>query len=740
MIPSYNPKKFKNSMNRNIRKISALVVFFAFYIMTGIETRTMAMTVELKNYLGSPTIMVDGKPQTPLILWAHASPMGMNQIRLANKAGVHLFSTGVGMPWPKPGEEPDFTQVDKAFDQMIQVDPQILIMPRFHMSPPQWWMDAHPGNEIVFNEGKKLKGKRAFQSIASEVWLKEAIEHMRVFIRHIESKYGDHVIVYHPGCMENGENFYNKAGEKGIFNGFEEVYRTGFAGWVKKKYQNEEQLRKAWGQPEVTFATIRVPTMAERKNAALGIIYDPATQQFQIDFAEYQNIAVSDALMALAHAIKEETQGKKLTMFFYGYYYEIAAMHQFGHLGLGRVLRSPDVDILTSPLSYDNRQPGGTEPMMSPVDAIREAGKLWIVEDDTRTYLSSTHTITTSNPEWIQKPAVMTLRAHQRQFGHLLPRRLGTWYMDLGGEGWLNGEDIWQNIGQIKKIYDREMQIPTPWNPEVAVVADERSSFYTQIPDADLFYPHRSRFLGLPQFYRMGTNFRLLLLNDVLAGRSKLPKVSIFVNCLHMTPADRENLKNKTEGKTAIWFYGSGYVDDNHASALNMADLTGFSFKESLKEEPTEVRFDSGSPLSQGLIRMDYAPPHPDILPRWSIKPNRSIRTIARFTDGSIAAASHATKEKGQSFYIGTLSCPAQVLRNILKEAGVRIYMDSDDMLETDGRCMIFTASTAGPKTIFVPEGMKLYREGNATPLEVKNGKYTESFELGEVRFYRLEK
>ena len=730
-------------LKNNLKKASGFLLILSIFCVFGMASRASGITAEVKNYLGSPTIMIDGKPQTPLILFAH--PNGKrgpkdkegwmeNQIRLASKAGVHLFSTYLFIPWPKPGEKPDFKETDSAVDAMIEIDPKILIMPRIYPVPPKWWIKDHPGDMTVFNDGKL---KEPVASVASEAWLSESITHMRVLIRHLEDKYGDHFIAYQP---ENGEWFHHQTGRKGTYGGFEEPFRAGFAAWVKKKYQTEEQLRQAWHQPEVKFATIRVPTVAERTHPDLGLIYDPATQQFQIDFAEYQNFVISETIITMAHAIKEETQRKKLTMFFYGYYFEMGGMHHSGHMGLGRVLRSPDVDILSAPLSYDNREPGGCIPMMSPVDAIREAGKISLTEDDTRTYLLSEISIAQSNPDWLQKTPELTMRSHRRQFGHLLPRRLASWYMDLQNEGWVNGEDIWANIAEMKKIYDREMQRPTPWNPEVAVVADERSSFYIQFTDADLFYPYRSRLLGLPQLMRMGTNFRILLLEDVLAGRCKLPKVTMFVNCQHLTPENRDNLQRQLAGKTAVWFWGSGYLDDKHASPLNMTQLTGFTFTESRRYEPSEIRFDSASPLVQGLARMDYAPSRPEISPRWSIKPERKIRTFAHFNDGSIAAAEIEKKNGGRSYYIGTLSCPATVLRNILKESGVHLYIDSNDVLATDGRFVGLTASTTGPKTILVPKGMNLYREGNATPLAVKDGKFTESFDLGEVRFYRLEK
>ena len=723
-------KPSSSMQNQSASKIFSAVFLLIFCVM---GMNAMGMTVEVKNHLGSPTIMIDGKPQTPMVLWAFSrgqegpkSMMG-SQILLANKAGVHLFSTEMDMPWPKPGEAPDFTVIDSAFEKMIAMDPKILVIPRFYPMPPQWWLDAHPGSEMMFSK----PGFKGHNSVASDVWLKEAIQHMKVFVRHLEDKYNDHVIAYHIGVQENGEWFYWKS-QEGIYNGFEEAYRTGFANWVKKKYKTEEKLRKAWHQPEITFASIKVPSAEERKTGKLGLFYDPKSQYNLIDFAEYQNVVNSDAILALAHAVKEETQGKKLTVFFYGYHFELPD-HQHGHMGLGRVLRSKDVDILCSPLSYAWRGPGGVIPMMSPVDSIRQAGKLWLNEDDTRTYKSSTTTIATSAPGWVQATPKDTLRAHQRQFGHILPRRLATWYMDLGNEGWVNGEDIWQNLGELKKIYDREMQKPATWNPEVAVVVDERSTFYGKEALVDLIYYFRN------QYWRMGTNFKILLLEDVLAGRAKLPKVTLFLECIHVNPADRVKLKEMTKGKTAVWFYGSGYINGKSASTDNMRALTGFSFQEKEKGSATML-LDLDKPLTNGLTNPDFTPNilH-ELTPRWSINADKNVKTFAKFSDGDIAAASRETEGGGRSIYIGTFGCPTRVIKNILKEAGVWLYMDSEDMVDTDGHFLSVTAETAGPKTILVPKGMNLYHEGDSKSLELKNGQFTEPFELGEVRFYRLE-
>ena len=62
-----------------------------------------------------------------------------NEIRLAAEAGVNLVSFHVDCPWPKPGEKVDWSKVDKQCQNVLDVNPAALLLPRFSMDPPAWW-------------------------------------------------------------------------------------------------------------------------------------------------------------------------------------------------------------------------------------------------------------------------------------------------------------------------------------------------------------------------------------------------------------------------------------------------------------------------------------------------------------------------------------------------------------------------------------------------------------------------
>jgi len=82
-----------------------------------------------------------------------------------------------------------------------------------------------------------------------------------------------------------------------------------------------------------------------------------------------------------------------LVVFFYGYVFEFGTIRlgpaTCGHYALRQVLNCPDIDVLCSPISYFDRGIGGGAPSMTAAESVALAGKMWLVEDDTRTHLGT---------------------------------------------------------------------------------------------------------------------------------------------------------------------------------------------------------------------------------------------------------------------------------------------------------------------------------------------------------------
>ncbi len=606
------------------------------------------------------------------------------QVRLARQAGVHLYSFGIDMPWPRPGEDPNFSQCDRAIENTLNADPEALLLPRFGMGPPEWWLQQHPDDRMLFDDGR-TEG----WSMASTAWRAEMQEHLRALVRHCEEKYGDHMLGYHPCGQHTGEWFYNRSWEP-VLSDFSPAMSRGFAAWLQTKYPNVEALRTAWGDPDITFAAVAVPTKEEQLTTSLGFFRDPRRERKVIDYFEYKQVAMEEPLELMARVIKEETGGKKLVCLFYGYLFDMhglpmGAQHS-GHLAMAKLVQCPDVDILCSPISYLDREQGGAGNVMAAVDTVRAAGKLWLNEDDTRTYLTPVD----AGFGRVETPEA-TLWVHQRNFAQIWPRRMACWYMDLANEGWLNGRDLWQNISRLQRFAQENLDRPARWQPEVALIVDEVGPFYTRCTNAllsPLVYQMRS------QFSRLGTPFAIYLLSDLVAGRVPPMKAYFFANAFHLDAAQRAAVARVTRGKTAVWFYGGGFLDDD-ASDENMSRAIGLKLVR-VAARPGRVipAGGEGSPLEPfgNDTRLD---------PCWVVA-DPAAQVIGRYADGGVAAAAKRTPA-GLRVYLGAIHCPAKLLRAILKRSGVHLYCDSDEVILTDGEFLSITATSTGEKRLRFP-------------------------------------
>ncbi len=620
-----------------------------------------------------------------------ANSIYQNQVRMAAAAGIHIHSFGIPMPWPQDGEKPDFSGVASAFEATLKADPQALFLPRFGMSAPGWWQKAHPEECLTFDDGQ-TRG----ECPASTLWRETSLKHLRALVRFCEDNYGDSLLGYHPCGQHTGEWFYQRSWEPRL-SGFSQAMTAGFRRWLRSRYTTDEALRTAWRDPHSSLVSASAPTADERRTTTHGLFRDPQRERKVLDFYEYKQLAMEEPLEAIAHAIKQETDGKKLVTLFYGYFFDMSGIPSgpqiSGHLAMERLLKCPDVDILCSPISYFDRQSGGAGLFMTAVDSVRAAGKLWLNEDDTRTYLTPSK----AGFGRVETPQ-QTFWVHQRNYGHILPRRMACWYMDLGGIGWLNGQDVWDNIGKLKQHYDANIARPATFHPEVAVIVDERSPFAIACTRTIMYsqsYVLRNR------LYRMGAPIRMHYLGDLLAGKVPPSKVYIFLNPFYLDQASRAAIAKATAGKTAVYFYGSGFLGDKADDAL-IGDLIGMKvFRiDVAKAQATFVKNDS--PLLDNLSDEPFGS-RTKLSPLWTVLAGAGIKPLATLPGGQVLVAAKQDSN-GLRIYIGTTDAPAAFLRNVLKVSGVHIYVDSNDVISADDSFLALTATDGGTKHVTLPK------------------------------------
>ena len=495
------------------------------------------------------------KPSAHFAKAARIDGVFESQIRLAASVGIDFVSFPVHLPWTEPGKN-DAPEFEFAFTQcqaVLDVNPKALLVPRIGTYPPDWWAKANPEHMMLYEtEG----GKPCFE-VASPKWRAEAAERLGILIEKLEEKFGDSMAGYHPTGQNTAEWFYMDSWDD-RYHGNAPVPAAAFRDWLAKKYATDEALQKAWKRTDVRLTTAEPPSPARRRSAGeKGVLLDPKTDQDIIDHnCALQDIMV-DGMLAMAKVVREKTHGKKLSVLFYGYSFEFFALNRApaasGHYALRRVLDSSDIDILCSPISYFDRQLGGSAPAMTAAESVMLAGKLWLYEDDTATHISAGNfpgSMERAKNSWESNQMLLRNTAEEAC------RNFAGWWMDLGSAGWFDDPAMWAEMKRLEAIDLPLLKKPVPFRPEIAAVMDETSAMYVA---------HNGNRVGRPLVYegrapfaRCGAPFGQYLLDDVLAGKVVHAKVYVFLNAWMLTPEQRKTLLEKTAGKKRIWCYPPG--------------------------------------------------------------------------------------------------------------------------------------------------------------------------------------
>jgi hypothetical protein len=463
------------------------------------------------------------RPGKPYVRLGGPPDVFESQIKLAASAGVDFISFNLGVPWPEPGQPVDWTSVDQMCERILKANPQARLLPRLNMNPPPWWCKANPEDVMQWDDGRRDNAVPA-----SPRYRHDAAERLTALVTHLEEKFGDQIAGYHPSGQNTGEWFYESTWDQPL-NGYAPADLVAWKEWLR-----------AHNQPEVP-----VPTPAERRSKA--VFADPLL----VEWAQFQQEAMADCVCSLAHAVRQASGGNKLVVFFYGYLFEFGNVANgpatSGHYALRRVLDCPDIDVLCSPISYFDRGLGQGAPSMTAAESVALAGKMWLNEDDTHTYLatgtppgSKDHvtTLADSNAELTRNVAQEALR------------NFGTWWMDLGHKGWFNDPGMWQQMRILNQLDDYFLKHPTPFRPEVAVVIDERSILH--IAPGGVRLTRQDIFNIREPLGRMGAPYGQYLLDDVLSGRVSA-KLYVLLNGWSLSPAERSQLLRATQNRKRIW-------------------------------------------------------------------------------------------------------------------------------------------------------------------------------------------
>ena len=397
------------------------------------------MISEVRKVDGLPTLFVNGKavPEMAYVTYNTKN----NRYRDFAQAGVRLYSVNLNfseMPINERApvlvfqkgifekDKPDFSIVDKNFDEILSACPDAMIFPRVNVNLSREWEVLHPDELCEYGVSGRTR-----VSLASDIWAQAVKEKLAQLIKYIEnSRYSENVIGYQIAGYNTDEwlpfedyGFYGKRAKEKFLDFCEE----------KNLVKNEENYFR--------FAS-------------------EMTAQRIIEFAS---------------AAKSAVDGKKIVGAFYGY--TIGCPHRVNcHLALKKILESDKIDFMCSPLIYvHGRQPGLDPYPMIPIDSLKLHGKLYFSENDIRTHLSRTPS---PHPNysvkiWFGPTREISLEQIKLNFCRAFTHGHGMWWFDMWG-GWYDDDEFMQTFAKMQKTCGNGMDRKSA---DVAVFTDENCYF-----------------------------------------------------------------------------------------------------------------------------------------------------------------------------------------------------------------------------------------------------------------------
>lgn len=655
---------------------------------------------------GIPEIHIDNVVYPPVLFFGNLETAAnrakvVSEVQRAAKAGVHLHSTLIELPCPLSESSSALDEIDNRLRTILDADPDGYVMPRIVFVPARGWKREYPTEIATYTDGAT-----GDPSLSSERFWQEAERSLDALIGHLgDYAWGKRVFGYH---LERGEWF--QPAEQGYDRSM--ANRDAFRDWLREKYRhNLISLRAAWYDGDVQFHTADIPPAGHKPNPVRAF-YEPRRERRIIDFHEFTSESTARRLISLAQTVKKASGRQALVSVCYGYTFEFG--HTFsGHLALGMLQDSPAIDLICGPPSYRDRKPGGAASFPAPIDSLPLHGKLWLSEDDTKTFLAPAQ----QDPEDFNPrmgDRFTTEQAQARTLGRTLSHTTAIGFMDLWGEGWLDDDTIWERLATFTSRYAIFMQQKEyPRVPDVVALIDEKSLLHVQRGEPFL----RKLTSGLRDvLQRAGISYGIYLQSDLLADSFPLEaKLYLFLTPYRLTSEQRAAIKEKLQrdDKTLAWLYAPGSCEERPSlgGALEETATAAVGIALRQQEWNSEVGsriVETHHPVTEKLQVREIGT-RERLNPSFYVDDTDAV-TLAEYQGSGLPSLAVKNCGAWKSVFVGDPVLTVDLLRGICRYAGVHLWMpQGEDILEIGNGWVTLHAVRDGQRTLRLPDLTGLY-------------------------------
>ena len=725
--------------------------FISFKVVNDYVATETVTKVEVIN--GAPTFTINGEPASGQWFTTPFSNIEASLDTIAN-SGIETYvnyQTMIGRTereeglWQENGTL-DFDYFDKNINTILATSSDATVVVSIGMYAPDWWvrdnidecaatMDVN-GN-ITSSAKVNEDGSVSYTNVGggnvsygSTKWIEESSEVLTELINHMKTQdYYPRVVGIRLLAGNTYENLTYGTQSFDQIPDYSPAALEYFKKWAEETYGTIENLREAWNDPDLaSFDDITFPTFAElAADGGTGMLYNPVTQQKNIDFRNLLSEMTADAVVQWAKVAKEAVDNKLIVGAYYGYLFSGAGWTGGGteHSVIEEVISSEYLDFFAAPIAYNERQLGESPVQQSIADSMRAYGKLYLSEQDNRTViysggendargfaLGTTYTLED------------TILQEKRDMVYNFVNGNGAWLFGLQGD-WINDDQIYEFTSDAEEEYNFGNYISKDLINDIAIILPQSNiTYYRTSPStagdgvvgnqdaiASYMYKYQRK-----QLNKIGAGYDVYALSTLTSGNMPEHKINIFFTPYVLTQEEREAINTycKKNGQINIFFYLSGYGDEEGYDLANMEELTGFKFEMTNQKSSGQVIVTNDeSDITQGLLGKDFGAQVSTTkyyLQEIAVSDAMGGEVLGVLNDTGKAGL--VAKDMGDwtSIYTSAPCLTEDIYRNLLEMSDSHIYSyDSSDIVWSNSAYVGVHSSTSGNKTIYLDGNYAVY-------------------------------
>jgi hypothetical protein len=669
-----------------------------------IPTPDDAPRIVVRN--GRPYIAVRDEVVPPMMFFGNPASEAkaatvLEEVRKAAGAGVHLFSLMIDFVVSESGAQHALDLATYLLQNVIEIDPKAKVILRLVFAGEDGWEKKYPGGSFKYADGTLAE-----PSVCDNEFWGDAQRYLGAFVKALRSTdAGGHLIGLH---LDRGEWFFADGWGYDTSAAAEKAFQE----WAMFRYNADRvALQASWFDGDAQFDKLRIPDYNEDPLSGEGFLRGRRKERRWVDYHLFLSDAMVERIHALAYEVKKSSEGRLLVGASYGYTFEWSHPAS-GHLSLGKLLRTREVDIIAGPPSYKDRGLGGAAAFPGPIDSFALNNKLFISEADFKTPISQA----SGEPDEFNPPMPTPQAleaAHWRDAGSALAHSTGVCWMDLWGNGWLNTASIWNRAKQVQDILAVASTVPET-DPDVAVLIDERSLAYLSDARAFRQLVQDSR----EAVIRAGVSAGFYLLTD-LAHRKRFPeaKLYIFLNAWDIRPEVRAAIKNRLQGngKTLFWVYSAGMYEQGREALERVREVTGIAIRpQPFNSLAGTTILNRRHPLTE-LLEERALSTVEQLEPSYFAIPEEGTTILGEYTQTGLPSfvvreiASEDGSGRWRSVFLGEPLINEKLIRGLCSLAGVHVWNYHGDVVHARPPFLSIHYSGTGHRIATLPDRWHAY-------------------------------